>query len=419
MSIALTVADRLVGFHPPSYHRDTLLLSILYKLVEGSCAEVKSAFASNHQHETMHLVLFFTRGVSLSTWASVGSLERELAIYLRLQAKGIKVSFITFGGRDEWQYRERLQGIEILCNRWGLPAQWYQRLLPVLHARALSRAAVIKTNQTNGADLALRAARIWRKPLVARCGFMWSEFARRAGDRRQMETAQRIEKQVFEKAARVLVTTPAMKAYIAAHYPAVAENHVRVFPNYVLTDVFMPGAVQPDSNRICYVGRLHEQKNLGALVQACEGLGVELHLVGEGHLDAALQAQAARLGVRLVLHGNLPHSELPALIRGSAIFALVSHYEGHPKALLEAMSCGAAVLAADAPGIRQEISHGETGWLVGTEAASIRAGLRHLLSNPALREELGANARRYVLENYALDRVVEMEYALYQEILAK
>ena len=140
----------------------------------------------------MHLVLFFTRGVSLQTWASVGSLEREIALYLRLGEKGVHVTFITYGGSGDLQYASQHDGIEILCNRWNLPPRWYERLLPFLHARILRSADVIKTNQTNGADVALRAARIWRKPLIARCGYMWSEFAQRRGATNEVELARKM-----------------------------------------------------------------------------------------------------------------------------------------------------------------------------------------------------------------------------------
>jgi glycosyltransferase involved in cell wall biosynthesis len=364
----------------------------------------------------MHLVLFFTRGISLETWASVGSLEREIALYLRLKEKGVRISFITFGGAEDIQYREQLGGIEILCNKWNLPPLWYERLLPFLHARSLSHAHIFKTNQINGADVALRSARLWRKPLIVRCGYMWSEFALRQGDPAQIDRAIKVESQVFKNANRIVVTTRAMKKYVEERY-LVNGNKVIAFPNYVLTDLFSPDGTQPSSNKICYIGRLHEQKNLHALLQACEGLPVELHLIGEGGLEAALRKQAEHLDVKMVLRGNLPHHRLPEMIRQSAIFALVSHYEGHPKALLEAMSCGAAVLVADSPGIREQIIHGETAWLVKTDAASIRTGIQYLLDNPALRGMLGRNARSFIQENCALDKIVEMEYSLLGELV--
>jgi len=366
----------------------------------------------------MHLILFFTRGISLQSWDEVGSLGREIALYQCLTEKDVRVSFVTYGGAGDMKFQDQIGDIKILCNRWNLPMHWFERLLPVLQAKTFIGADLFKSNQINGADVALRAARIFHKPLIARCGYMWSEFARKAGDQHQILTAQRIEKQVFEKAERAVVTTPEMKAYVEKQYPVVPEDQIRIFPNYVLTDVFMPGEEEPKPTRICFVGRLHEQKNLLALLQACEGLEVELHMVGEGQLRAALEEQAARLGIRLLLYGNLPHNELPAIIRKAAIFVLVSHYEGHPKALLEAMACGTPVLAANSPGVSEQIEHGKTGWLVETDSRSIRKGIQHLLAHPELRASLGWEGRKFVERNYALDRIVEMEYALYREILA-
>lgn len=363
----------------------------------------------------IQLVLFFTRNVSLQTWAQIGSLEREIALYLRLQEKGVQVSFVTYGGKHDLQYAKDLQGIEILCNRWDIPSRWYNRLLPFLHAKPLHHASVFKTNQTNGADIALRAAKFWRKPLIARCGYMWSDLSSHSGRHQEAKLAGQIEQSVFSIAKRVVVTTPVMREYAIKHY-ALAPEHVQVIPNYVLTDIFSAGAQKPQANRICFVGRLSEEKNLPALIQACMGLDVELVLIGEGHLRASLQEFAKQLGVNVSMPGNLPHHQLPDAIRQSAIFTLVSPHEGHPKSLLEAMSCGTAVLGADSPGIREQIVHGETGWLCGTDAQSIRAGIQLLLANPSLREKLGRNARRFIEENYSLDKIVEMEYSLLQNM---
>jgi glycosyltransferase involved in cell wall biosynthesis len=364
----------------------------------------------------LSLVLFFTRDISLRMWSENGSFEREIALYLRLQEKGVQVSFITYGDKTDLQYRDRLHGIQIFCNRWGLPPHQYERLIPLLHAPALARASLIKSHQTNGADVALRAARIWRKPMVARCGYMFSEFAQRQGNTDKMEFSVQIEKEVFTHCQRIIVTTPSMKHSIMHNYE-VNSGKISVFPNYVLTEQFSPRPISPVENRIVFVGRLVEQKNLFELLSACEGLPVELHFVGEGPLRPPLQHQAGQNGVHLTLHGNLPHFALPSLICSASVFVLPSNYEGHPKSLLEAMSCGVAVLGADSPGIREQIVHGETGWLCGTDSKSIRKGIQHLLANPSLCETLGRNARRFIQENYSIDNIVEMEYSLIKEVV--
>jgi glycosyltransferase involved in cell wall biosynthesis len=75
------------------------------------------------------------------------------------------------------------------------------------------------------------------------------------------------------------------------------------------------------------------------------------------------------------------------------------------------------VIGADSPGIQAIINHGVNGVLCGTDSQSIRTSIQELLGNPGLCDSLGKNARQYVLEHFSLDRVFEMEYQLYKEIL--
>lgn len=365
--------------------------------------------------DPMHLTLFFTRGVSLETWMRNGSMNREVALYVRLCQKGVKVSFVTYGGRKDLEFAKNIPEIEVACNYWKLPSRLYELLIPLLHWRIFRSTDVIKTNQTNGSGVALKVARMWRKPLVARSGFMWSEFAERAALSRELRLARKIEKKAFHDSRKIVVTTHAMKDAILNSYN-VDSQKIAVIPNYVLTEIFSPQPVPEVEDRICFVGRLVEQKNLDTLLQACEGIPVEIHLVGEGHLRESLQESALKKKVRLVFHGNLPHNQLPALICSSAVFVLPSLYEGHPKALLEAMSCGVAVLGTDVPGIREQILHGETGWLCKSDAQSLRVGIQYLLSHPDLRRRIGGNARNFIENNCSLNRVAEMEFSVLETI---
>lgn len=363
----------------------------------------------------IRLTLFFTRTASLETWMRNGSMTREVALYVRLCQMGVKVSFITYGNRKDLDIARNIPEIEVACNYWNLPLRLYELLIPILHWKIFRNTDVIKTNQTNGSVVALKVSRMWRKPLIARSGFMWSEFAERAVLTHELRLARKIEKKVFHESRKIVVTTPAMKDAISENYD-IDLRKITVIPNYVLTEVFSPQPVSVVENRICFVGRLVEQKNLDTLLQACEGMPVELHLVGTGHLHASLQDSALKKGVRLILHGNLPHHQLPALICSSSVFVLPSMYEGHPKALLEAMSCGVAVLGTDVPGIREQIVHGETGWLCKSDAQSLRNGVQYLLSNPDLRKKIGANARNFIEDNCSLNRVAEMEFSVLKKI---
>jgi glycosyltransferase involved in cell wall biosynthesis len=368
----------------------------------------------------IHLTLFFTRCTSLQTWAQNGSLEREIALYLRLQEKGVKVSFITYGGKQDLIYAKDLRGIGILCNRWNLPLHWYERLLPFIFPLHFLKTDLIKTNQTYGADVALQVAKIWRKPLIARCGYMWSDLAAHSGPDRQAEVrwAQRIENMVFNAARRVVVTTSSMRDYVQQQYNLQSDK-VRVIPNYVLTDLFSPGEIPPVGKRLCFVGRLEKEKNPLALVLACAGMDIELLMIGNGSLRDSISEAAENFQVSVKFLGNIPHAELPRILRQSAIFLLVSPHEGHPKTLIEAMACGVAVIGADSPGIRELIKHGENGWLCEPDSESIRSAIQELLASPDLCRKLGQNARAFVVENFSLDRIVEMEMQTLNETVGQ
>jgi glycosyltransferase involved in cell wall biosynthesis len=131
--------------------------------------------------------------------------------------------------------------------------------------------------------------------------------------------------------------------------------------------------------------------------------------VGEGSLRAEMAALAAREGVDVRFSGNVPHRGLPPIFAGADVFVLPSHFEGHPKALLEAMSCGLPTVGADSPGIREVLCDGETGLLCGTDAGSIRTAIRRVLGDRELAARLGTAARAYVVANDSLDLTLERE----------
>ena len=59
--------------------------------------------------------------MSLAGWDNIGILKREILLYTQLIGKGFQVSFITYGNSDDLKYSNRLSGIKVLCNKWGLP----------------------------------------------------------------------------------------------------------------------------------------------------------------------------------------------------------------------------------------------------------------------------------------------------------
>ena len=117
----------------------------------------------------------------------------------------------------------------------------------------------------------------------------------------------------------------------------------------------------------------------------------------------------------MIWAGTLPNAELPGWYNRARVFVLPSLHEGQPKALIEAMACGTAVLGADAPGVRDMIEHDATGWLSATEPGPLADTLRAMLNDDALRARLGDNARQFVERNFSIDFVVDAELAVLRD----
>lgn len=364
-----------------------------------------------------HVGLFFTRGVSLRTWDLVGNLEREIAIYSRMVEAGNRVTFFTYGDNTDLEYADRLNNIGICCNAENLALEDYESFLTGIHDKTIEQLDVIKTNQMYGAELALEVADKFYKPLVARCGYMWSQNAiREHGPQSAIaKEALRVEGKVFSGAQKIVVTTLAMRDDVMSRLPSVGKK-LAVIPNYVDTALFRPSGVTSRGASVLFVGRIAPEKNIGSLIEAIRDLDVKLTIIGEGKLRPRLQEKYKDLESKIAWEGGVPNSELPDYINRTGVFVLPSLYEGHPKSLIEAMSCGVPVIGCDAPGIREIIIHGQNGLLSPPDAQSLKQAIIMALKDAALAAEIGSNARKFVEKKFSLDGVANIEIPMLSRI---
>lgn len=366
--------------------------------------------------EKLHLALFFTKGISLARWHEIGMLGREVALYKRLVEKIRRVSFFTYGDREDLAFRKELGGIRLFTNWYG-SEKWHYRLMNRVRPVLWKRPVIIKTNQVHGADFAAQVAKKHGIPLLVRLGYMASfNTAEKHGkDSNEYALTLEREKAAFQNADRIVVTTGEIKSRIVElHSP---EAEITVIPNYVDTELFKPVETEPEDDLLCCIGRLTKPKNYHALLEAISGLDVRIIIVGSGPLEKELKELARKLNLRVEFVPRLKHEEIPDLFARCVAYVQPSLYEGHPKTIIEAMAAGMPVIAGDSPGISNMASHGKNAWLVKTDAHSIRDGVKKILGDEALRKILGANAREFVRKNYSLDRVVDMELAVYESML--
>ncbi len=365
-----------------------------------------------------HLILFLSRATPLSRWDKIGILDREIAIYKKMRPHLGGISVVTSGGEEELRYQNRLGDINILYNRWGLSPNLYSLLAPFLHRKILKKGSIFKTNQLDGAWTAIIAGWLYGKPVVVRAGYLWAEnFSKQYHQGMKNKFIRWLQQFAFKRAQTIILTTEAMKRHIIQHYRTPSEK-ITVIPNYVNTDLFRPmPEIQPERGRICYVGRLRPIKNLDTLIKAIAKIpDASLVLIGTGEQGETLKALAQNRGVKAKFTGALPNSTLPKEINRSQIFILPSLSEGHPKALIEAMACGAAVIGTDVNGINNIIHHEQTGLLCPPTVAGIQSAVQRLLTDEALRTRLGKAARAFAKQEYSLKQIAQRELALYQEV---
>ncbi|MGD9819239.1 MAG: glycosyltransferase family 4 protein, partial [Desulfomonilaceae bacterium] len=228
--------------------------------------------------------------------------------------------------------------------------------------------------------------------------------------------ANRVERMVFSQADVICLTTEEMKRNVLGRLPE-CEGKIRIIPNYVDTDRFKPLKCQKDPKQIIFVGRIAPEKNLVSLFEAIRPLEVRLILIGDGPQREELAVRFSDLSDKVVWMGNLPNSALPYHLNSSSIFVLPSLYEGHPKSLIEAMACQTPVIGCDSPGIREIIQNQKNGILCGHGYEEISRSIEYLLDHQDLANSLARNARNYVVDHYALDKIVEMECNVLDELL--
>ncbi len=149
----------------------------------------------------------------------------------------------------------------------------------------------------------------------------------------------------------------------------------------------------PSSFKIVSVGRLVYQKGYNRLISVIgklkqEGKDVQLYIIGEGserkHLESLIHNEGLQEVVHLVGFLNNPY----ALMSKMDLFVCSSIAEGFSLVIAEAMILGLPVLSTDCAGPNELLDHGKFGILVDNDETKLYEGLRELIDNSALLDQL-------------------------------
>ena len=109
------------------------------------------------------------------------------------------------------------------------------------------------------------------------------------------------------------------------------------------------------------------------------------------------------------------HADTESLVKVFDVGVLATFTEGISNSVMEYMACGKPVVATAGGGTTELVIEGQTGYLVPpSDPARLAAAIERLLSDPALRQRLGAAGRERVATAFSLGRMVERHRETYR-----
>lgn len=244
----------------------------------------------------------------------------------------------------------------------------------------------------------------------------------------------RVQGWVSESAERIVVPSESV-AEAAMARSGISREKIVVIPNAVecstggSPEILLPhqrdaGATSINHGRaaratlfnVAFIGRLDPVKRIPDLIRAVHRLGredVQLNIYGEGEERSMLLnlIDELKLQKQVTLHGIFPSAEALA---DSDLLVLPSEAEGFGLVLIEAMAAGVAVVATDAPGIRDVVIDNVNGLLVSVgDVDALAKTIGRCADDDQLRARLIARGGDEVRNKYTWDRVLPQ----YQRLL--
>jgi glycosyltransferase involved in cell wall biosynthesis len=238
--------------------------------------------------------------------------------------------------------------------------------------------------------------------------------------------------------ARKIIAVSHFTKWELTNYYKIPANKIQVIHNGVDINKFKPAVdkrkvkeelgFNPDDLAIVSVGRLYARKGLFTLIDSMPSVvkrypNAKFIISGKGQSDEMhkLITHAEKLGVKnnIIFTGYYPDKKLPRLYQAADVFAFSTFYEHHPFAVLEALATGLPVVTTTVGGIPETIESGKNGFLVEPfNARAFGEKILYLLEHPVAATEMGAQARKTIVENYDWSIVVKDAMKVYDEALS-
>lgn len=266
---------------------------------------------------------------------------------------------------------------------------------------------------------------------------------------RGYELSSWVEKTALEMADAIVAVSRSTAADIERYFDLDPDT-ITVIPNGIDTDEYAPVTdeaclatygIDPERPYVLFVGRMTWQKGLRYLLEAVPYLEPEAQVVlcaGAAdtpevarEMEATVSSlQEQRQGV-IWIPAMVPRQTTIALYSHAAVFCCPSIYEPFGLINLEAMACETPVVASDVGGIPEVVVDGETGFLIdpglsttppyeprdsGRFARQLAEAMNRLLTDAALRRQMGTKGRTRVERHFSWQAVAQRTLELYRRL---
>jgi glycosyltransferase involved in cell wall biosynthesis len=360
-------------------------------------------------------------GNNLRGLEQTGQLSRFTEYYWRYYAEQFDKMFV-FSERCQASTPDYAGKCIVVEPYWHISSLVYQFMSPFVH-REFRACNLLRVMHMTGTIPAVIARLLWGIPFVATYGYDYARYVWMGQKAKVLLWlkylyVRSVVSLGIRFALRIIVTAPEALEELGSKG---LSAKIVYAPNGVDTSLFRSvDHVGSDARvlRCVFLGRFEPQKNLFQLIDGLallHDIPLRMTLIGDGSLREKIRSYADKQGVELHMEGVRPHSELPELLSQHQVFVLPSLEEGHPKALLEAMSCGLACVGSKVRGISTLIRDNETGILCDLDPVAFAEALRKLHCDISLRKRLGEQARKYVQENFDLSVLLRKEAVFLSE----
>jgi glycosyltransferase involved in cell wall biosynthesis len=176
---------------------------------------------------------------------------------------------------------------------------------------------------------------------------------------------------------------------------------------------------------ILYVGRISWRKGIHTLLNALSLINLnkfKVVVVGprdEKYFEKLLRlAESLKLNDKVEFMDKVSEDRKHELMSGSAFFVSPSIKDHHPITLLEAQALGKLVISTNVGAIPEIVLNGETGILVDPyDVKGLANAIKQLMVNKERREKMGKKARKWVEDNFLLEKTIDSLEEVYAKIM--